>query len=123
MKSFLYVALLYLLLSVVVISCTDADPEPACIGAEVVGQDCDSGWYILKLNEQQKAGAIAGAFIGQLQGGFVTTDNLPQAYRRPGLRLKVALEINGEYSPRCIATAVMYTPVKVKSVCESPGFS
>lgn len=121
MKNILYVMLLYLALSVLVISCSEADPEPACIRAEVVGQDCDNGWYILKLDESSSAGASGGGFAGQLQGGFVTTDNLPQAYRQPGLKLKVALEINNVNSPRCLATAVMYTPVKVKYVCESPG--
>ncbi|GAB3199061.1 hypothetical protein ABID22_001828 [Pontibacter aydingkolensis] len=121
MKSILCIVLLYLALSVLVISCTEADPEPACMRAEVVGIDCDSGWYILKLDESNSTGATGGGFAGQLQGGFVTTDNLPQAYQQPGLKLKVSLEINNESSPRCLATAVIYTPVKVVTVCESPG--
>lgn len=122
MRNVLLVALLYLALSVLVISCSEAEPEPSCVAAEVVGADCDSGWYILKLEEKQNAGILpGGCYAGQLQGGYVTTDNLPQAYRQPGLKLKLALEINGEYSPRCVTVAVMYQAVKVKNVCESPG--
>jgi hypothetical protein len=48
---------------------------------------------------------------------MVTTDNLPDAYKQEGMRIEVALELNGEYSPRCVATSVMYPAVKVTQIC------
>ncbi|MBC5992875.1 hypothetical protein [Pontibacter cellulosilyticus] len=120
MKNVLSAVLLYLGLSVLVISCSEAEPEPNCIAAEVIEADCGSGWYILKLEEKQSSDILpGGSYVGQLQGGYVTTDNLPQAYRQPGLKLRLALEINGEYSPLCVTVAIMYQAVKVKNVCVS----
>lgn len=117
MKSFLYIGLLYICLSLLVISCTDSAPEPACIQAEVVGADCEAGWYILKL-ENETANQSKN-YVGQLQSGFVTTNNLPDAYKEPGRRIGVAVEIIGEYSPRCVTVTVMYPAVRVKRVCNN----
>ncbi|WP_299822677.1 hypothetical protein [uncultured Pontibacter sp.] len=119
MKSVWCIILLYLALAMLAISCTETNPEPACTNAEVIGQDCANGWYILKLGNNPAAERGAAKYTGQLQGGFVTTDNLPTNLQQPGLKIKVALEINAAYSPRCLATAVLYTAVKVKNICES----
>lgn len=116
MKSILFICFLYICLSFLVIGCTDADPKPTCIQAEVVGPDCKAGWYILKL--EQEAFNKTGEYIGQLQSGYVTTDNLPDAYKEPGLRIGVAVELNGEYSPTCLTLTVIYPAVRVKRVCE-----
>jgi hypothetical protein len=36
------------------IGCTGfSDPKPACIKAEVVGPDCENGWYILKFEREK----------------------------------------------------------------------
>ena len=55
--------------------------------------------------------------MGQLQSGYVTTDDLPEAYRVPGLKMEAALELNGEYGPRCVTVTVMYPAVKVSRIC------
>ena len=121
MKSFLYIALLYLTLSLLVVGCSENTPEPACIKAEVIGTDCEKGWYILKLSDDKASIEKKGhSYIGQLQGGFVTTDNLPESHRQVGNKLEVALDLNGDYGPRCVAVNVMYPAVRVKRVCNSP---
>ncbi|PRY10705.1 hypothetical protein CLV24_113124 [Pontibacter ummariensis] len=117
MKSFLYITFLYLCLSLLAVSCSESAPQPAEIQAEVVAQDCEQGWYILKLEEGPEADQ-SGAFVGQLHGGYVTTDNLPEAYRQMGQRLSVALELNGEQSPRCPTVYRMYPTVKVMKVSQ-----
>ncbi|WP_439881281.1 hypothetical protein ACSX1A_19335 [Pontibacter sp. MBLB2868] len=120
MKSFLYTTLLYLFLAVLLTRCTEVAPEPVCISAEVVGPDCDSGWYILKLAESTEAsGKLSNGYTGQLQGGYVTTNNLPEELRQPGTAVGLALEIYGESAPRCVSVAVMYPAVQVKRVCGS----
>ncbi|WP_347157187.1 hypothetical protein [Pontibacter chitinilyticus] len=117
MKSILYIALFYLCLSVLVVSCTEKEPEPACLQAEVVGPDCQNGWYILKLANEDSQTNHTGDFVGQIQAGYVTTDNLPEAYRHEGQRLTLALELNGSYSPICTAVHMMYPAVRIKRVC------
>ncbi|WP_187262542.1 hypothetical protein [Pontibacter beigongshangensis] len=119
MKPAFYLALIFLCLSLLAISCSGEEPVPvACVQAEVVGADCETGWYVLRLlNDNQASGLQSNRFVGQIQGGLVTTDNLPAAYRLQGIRIEVALELNGEYSPRCVATSVMYPAVRVVQVC------
>ncbi|MFT2007307.1 hypothetical protein ACMA1I_01405 [Pontibacter sp. 13R65] len=119
MKPTFYLALLYLCLSLVVISCSENEPEPvACMQAEVVHADCETGWYVLRLlNESSTSQGHSGRFIGQIRGGLVTTDNLPEAYKHNGMRLELALELNAELSPRCMATSVMYPAVRVTHIC------
>ena len=98
------------------VSCTEENaPEPACLQVEVIGEDCNTGWFILKI--ENETGAEANTYQGQLQSGFVTTDNLPQAYRQPGLTYEAALELNGDYGPRCVAVTVMYPAVKIVRIC------
>ncbi|MCC9165818.1 hypothetical protein [Pontibacter harenae] len=92
---------------------------PSCIKAEVVGGDCEAGWYILKLEEKTAIAGQSNAYIGMIQGGYVTTDNLPAQYQATGAKLDLAVELNGEYSPRCLTVAVMYPAVRVKKVCSS----
>ncbi len=119
MKKILYIGLLYCCMLLVVGSCTESDSEPAptCIQAEVIGPDCDSGWYILKLENEAPDGS--GKYVGQLQSGYVTTDNLPDAYKQPGRKLSVAVDIIGNYGPRCVTVTVMYPAVSVKRICAS----
>ncbi|WP_242920854.1 hypothetical protein [Pontibacter liquoris] len=119
MKSILYLALFYLCLLLLVVSCTEKEPEPACLQAEVVGADCQNGWYVLRLLEENSTESHKGDYVGQIQSGYVTTDNLPEAYRQTGKRLNVALELNGEYSPRCVAVHMMYPAVRITRVCSS----
>ncbi|QCR23627.1 hypothetical protein [Pontibacter sp. SGAir0037] len=108
---FLFTACCLLLLG-----CSEITPEPACVQAQVIGLDCQNGWYVLHLTGNDSRTATR-AYIGQLQEGFVTTDNLPEAYREPGLTLTVALELNTDYSPVCTAVNMMYPTVRVKKVC------
>jgi len=117
MKSILYIGFLYLCLSVLLVSCSDSDPEPSCIQAEVIGPDCESGWYILKL--ENEATDRRRSYVGQLQSGYVTTDNLPVKYRKTGTKIGAEMEIIGAYGPRCVTVTVMYTAVNIKQVCES----
>ncbi|TXK36520.1 hypothetical protein FVR03_17585 [Pontibacter qinzhouensis] len=120
MKPTIYLALLYLCLSLLVISCTEDAPAPtACIQAEVVGTDCETGWYVLRLlNDNYTPEKQSGCFVGQIHGGFVTTDNLPDAYKKGGLHIEVALELNSEYSPRCETHAVMLPAVRITQICQ-----
>lgn len=116
MRSTLFIALLYLCLSLLMSSCSDdSTPQPTCLQVEVVGADCESGWYVLQIIEKDTP--TTSSYKGQLQSGFVTTDNLPEAYRQPGQQLEVALEVNGEYGPRCLAFMMIYPSVRVKHVC------
>jgi len=120
MKSIFYITLLYLCFSVLIVSCAEKAPEPTCLQAQVIGPDpCQTGWYVLQVLEENDQAAHAGEFVGQLQSGYVTTDNLPEAYRQPGQRLAVSLELNGEYSPLCAAVHMMYPAVRIKRVCGS----
>lgn len=120
MKSIFYITLLYLCLSVLVVSCAEKAPEPACLQAEVIGPDhCQTGWYVLQVLEENDQAVHAGSFVGQLQSGYVTTDNLPEAYQQPGQRLAVSLELNGKYSPLCTAVHMMYPAVRIRRVCSS----
>lgn len=98
-------------------SCQEDAPEPACMQVEVMGADCNPNWYILKIDNTNAEAGQTNDYLGQLQSGYVTTDNLPEEYRQPGLKLNAALELNGEYGPRCVTIAVMYPAVKVTRVC------
>lgn len=119
MKNTFKILFLYFTLALVTVSCqNEEDPEPACLKVEVIGADCDSKWYILKIVDADVNGQ-QGNYLGQLQNGYVTTDNLPVAYRQPGTKLEAALELNGEYGPRCVTVTVMYPAVKVTRVCQS----
>ncbi|NEM96726.1 hypothetical protein [Pontibacter burrus] len=101
--------------------CSDKDnPEPECLRVETVGPDCDTGWHILEIVKNQEVGTQAKKYIGQLESGFVTTDNLPQAYRQPGVEFDATLELNGEYGPRCVTITVMYPAVKITNICSNP---
>lgn len=103
------------------IGCTKNEPEPACITAEVVGPDpCESGWFILKVLEDDMPNRNAGGnFKGQLESGLVTTDNLPAAYQQEGKIVSLGLELNGEDGPVCVAIHTMYPAVKVKRICKN----
>lgn len=119
MKSAFKILFLYVSLALFIVSCQDEDtPEPVCLQVEVIGADCDSNWYILKI-ENSDASGQPGNYKGQLQSGYVTTDNLPEAYKQPGLKMEATLEVNGEYAPRCVTIAVMYPAVKVTRVCQA----
>ncbi|GHA69479.1 hypothetical protein [Pontibacter akesuensis] len=118
MKSLLYVTLLYLCLALLAAGCSNSAPVPACTAVEVVGVNCDTGWYILKLqDDSEELASKSGSYVGQLHGGYVTTDNLPEAYRQVGQRAQLRLELNTSYGPRCVATAMMYPAVRVTEVC------
>ncbi len=119
MKRNLYLSLLCLCLSVVMFSCSENDPEPLCLQVEVVGADCENGWYILHVLDENFEAQKTKDYKGPLQAGYVTTNNLPQEYRQPGQRLSLALDTNGENSPRCVAVTVMYPAVTVKRVCSA----
>lgn len=117
MKSTLCIALFYLLLSLLVVSCADEEEAvPTCVQVEVIGTDCENGWYVLRIQEDDKP-QRSNAYVGQLQSGFVTTDNLPLDLRTPGLLVELSLERNSAYGPRCTAVHMLYPPVKVKQVC------
>ncbi|MBB6611419.1 hypothetical protein H7F15_10265 [Pontibacter sp. Tf4] len=118
MKNTFYLALLYLCLALLLAGCSeDETPVPECLQVEVMGEDCDTGWYILKVVNEQAGTRQVNSYLGQLHSGFVTTDNLPAMYRQPGTMLKATLELNGEYGPRCVTVTVMYPAVKVTNVC------
>ena len=119
MKSFLCIVIFYLCLSMLVVSCSKSDPAPSCMQAEVVGPDnCQDGWYILKLQENASvAGSKSNHYIGQLNGGYVTTRNLPEEYRREGSQLSLSLELDEEPTQICAAIHVIYPAVKVVRVC------
>lgn len=119
MKSALFVVILYLLLPLLMVSCTEEkDAVPSCMQVEVIGADCDTGWYLLQILDQEKVGEQRSQqYIGQLQSGIVTTDNLPAALQQPGLLLDLSLELYGEKGPRCVSIFMMYPPVRVKQVC------
>ncbi|ARS37355.1 hypothetical protein [Pontibacter actiniarum] len=118
MKSLLYIALLYLCLALLAMGCTKSAPVPACKAVEVVGQDCEQGWYLLKLEDDtDEAEGKSGTYVGQLQGGYVTTDNLPEQFRRAGAKVSVRLELNGSYGPTCVSTAMLYPAVRIVAVC------
>ncbi|WP_276497709.1 hypothetical protein [Pontibacter litorisediminis] len=124
MKTLCYIILLYLCLALLVSGCAETAPVPACTMAEVVAQDCDPGWYILKLqdNSEEVAGKT-GTYVGQLHGGYVSTGTLPEQYRQPGRKVSLRLELDGADGPRCTANAMMYPTVKVLSVCGEPDAS
>ena len=116
MKNALY--LLTICLTLLLSGCSeDNSPTPDCQQVEVIGEDCNTGWYILRLKNSNPGNAGSNRYLGQLQDGFVTTDNLPAAYQHPGLTLAASLELNGEYGPRCVTVAVMYPAVRVKRIC------
>lgn len=121
MRNALRICLQCLSMLLLLTGCSDDDetPAPECLQVEVVGEDCNAGWYILKVENKQANGATGNNYLGQVQSGFVTTDNLPLAYRVPGLTLEATLELNGEYAPRCVAITVIYPAVKVSRVCTS----
>jgi hypothetical protein len=118
MKNTLRIIFLYLGLTILTVSCQKDAPAPACLQIEVIGEDCETGWYILKI-ENDANGQQSNNYLGQLQNGYVTTDNLPAKYQKEGLRINAALELNGEYGPRCVAVTVMYPAVKVTNICNS----
>lgn len=121
MKSFLCILLLYLCLSMLVVSCSEENaPAPRCMEVEVIGPDnCQSGWYILKLKEDATlAGNKSNNYIGQLHGGYVTARNLPEEYRQEGRQLKLSLELDEEPTQVCPAIYMIYQSVQVVRVCE-----
>lgn len=92
---------------------------PICTVAEVVAQDCEAGWYVLKLEDNSEETAEkTGSYVGQLRGGYVTTNTLPEEYRQIGVKVSLRLELNGSDGPRCAATALMHPAVKIVDVCE-----
>jgi hypothetical protein len=117
MKKYLATTILYMGLALFIVSCQKDAPEPECLQVEVMGSDCQTGWYILKIENNGANGTQGNGYLGQLQNGYVTTDNLPEEYRQPGLKLNAGLELNGEYAPRCVTVTVMYPAVKVTRVC------
>lgn len=120
MKSTLSIAIICLLLSLLAVSCTEEEAVPSCVQVEVMGPDCENGWFVLKVLENETVtGQRSKEYVGQLQSGFVTTDNLPLELREAGLLLDLSLERNSDYGPRCTAMYMMYPPVKVKQVCDS----
>ncbi|GGG16447.1 hypothetical protein [Pontibacter amylolyticus] len=119
MKSVLSLVVLYLLLALLLVSCADQEEAvPACLQVEVVGPDCAAGWYVLHILDGDGTGEQrSNQYIGQLQSGFVTTDNLPEALRHSGKTAFLSLERNTEYGPICTAVYMMFPPVRVKQVC------
>ncbi|WP_076669198.1 hypothetical protein [Pontibacter indicus] len=119
MKSVLSMLMLYLLLALLLVSCAEQEEAvPACLQVEVVGPDCQTGWYVLQILDANGTGEQrSNQYIGQLQSGFVTTDNLPEELRQSGKIVSLSLERNTEYGPRCTAISTMFPPVRVKMVC------
>ncbi|TPE44867.1 hypothetical protein [Pontibacter mangrovi] len=114
--------LLTLCLTMLAAGCSRTAPVPVCTVAEVVAQDCEEGWYVLRLeDDSEKHSESAGAYIGQLHGGYVTTKDLPEQYRRAGLKLSLRLQLNGTDGPRCVATYMMYPAVKIVDICGEPA--
>ncbi|MCX2738441.1 hypothetical protein [Pontibacter anaerobius] len=122
MKSLVYIILLYLCLALLAAGCSKSAPVPACTAAEVVAQDCQPGWYVLKLeDDSEEMAGKTGSYVGQLHGGFVTTNNLPDEYRQVGTTVRLRLQLNGSDGPRCTANYMMYPAVKVMAVCGEPA--
>ncbi|WP_242926637.1 hypothetical protein [Pontibacter vulgaris] len=119
MKRSFYLNLLCFCLSVVMFGCSENDPEPLCLQVEVVGADCENGWYLLHVLDENFIVQNTQDYTGPLQAGYVTTDNLPLEYQQAGRRLNVAMDTNGERSPRCVAVTVMYPAVTIKRVCDA----
>jgi hypothetical protein len=121
MKSTLSIILLYLLLALLIVSCADQEEVvPSCLQVEVIGADCENGWYVLRILDTDGAGdQRSNQYVGQLQSGYVTTDNLPEELQEPGRLVQLSMERNGDYGPRCTAINMMYPPVRVKQVCSS----
>jgi hypothetical protein len=119
MKSVLSLVVLYLLLAVLLVSCADQEEAvPACLQVEVVGPDCAAGWYVLQIMDADGTGEQrSNQYIGQLQSGFGTTDNLPEDLRHSGTIASLSLERNSEYGPLCTAIYMKFPPVRVKQVC------
>ncbi|MFD2246250.1 hypothetical protein [Pontibacter ruber] len=120
MKNTFCIALLYLCLSLLIASCCrDNDPEPACVQAEVVGPDCGGSWYLLSIpnTEEIRAGILPGGCYAT--DTYVTVNNLPEAYRKPGLKINVALEENNGQGPVCTAVYMMYPAASIKRICSS----
>jgi hypothetical protein len=115
------VLLLFVLLAVVLTNCADkVDAVPSCLQVEVVGEDCENGWFVLRILDTDGASEQrSNQYIGQLQSGYVTTDNLPEELQVPGRLLQLSLERNSAYGPRCLAIYMMYPPVRVKEVCSN----
>lgn len=121
MKSILSFILPYLLLALLLVSCADQEEvAPSCLQVEVMGEDCENGWFVLRILDTDGAGdQRSNQYVGQLQSGYVTTDNLPEDLQVPGRLLQLSLERNGDYGPRCTAINMMYPPVRVKRVCSN----
>lgn len=121
MKGFLYIVLLYLCVALLATGCSETTPTPACTTAMVVGQHCTTGWFVLKLQDDSDDMAKQrGEYVGQLHGGYVVTDSLPEQYRQSGQVLQVRLELNSSYGPRCYTAAMMYPAVHVVDLCGQP---
>jgi len=117
MKNIIHVCFLFICLSVIA-GCAESDPEPSCIQAEVIGPDCGgNGWYLLKL--ENDVSGKSNSYIGQLQSGFVTTNNLPDEYKQPGRKINVSVDLLEDDGPFCVAVYVMYPAVSVKKVCSA----
>lgn len=124
MKTLGYITLLYLCLALLASGCGETAPVPSCTVVEVVAQDCSPGWYILKLeDDSEEVAGKSGSYVGQLHGGYVTTNNLPEKYRRAGQKLSLRLELNGSDGPLCTANVMMYPAVVVVDVCGEPEAS
>lgn len=115
----------YLCLSMLVVSCTENDPAPTCMQAEVIGPDhCQQGWYILKLKDDAAlAGTQSNRYIGQLHGGYVITRSLPEEYRQEGRQLELSLELDEEPTQICPTIYVIYPAVRVVRVCKQTDAS
>ena len=121
MKTLGCITILDLCLALLASGCAKTAPVPACTTAEVVAQDCQPGWFILKLeDDSEEIAGKSGAYVGQLHGGFVTTGNLPEAYRQAGAKVSLRLVLDGSNGPRCTANYMMYPAVKVVEVCAEP---
>ncbi len=120
-KSPLWIVLVYLCLSLLAMGCSERDdPAPACITAEVIGPDtCQPGWYMLKLQESDSH--RSNGYIGQLHSGNVTASNLPEAYRQPGLVLRLTLEVDGRPTQVCDEAHIVYPAVRIVRVCAADG--
>ena len=117
MKPTFFIALLYLCLSLLVISCENYSPEPDYVVAEVMGADCDQNWYILKLEKSATSQTSSSAcYAAPWQEDFVTTRNLPDEYRVPGKRVNVALQQEPGDSPRCLAINAMFPAVQIQHI-------
>ncbi|MCC9137034.1 hypothetical protein ACFSKU_20235 [Pontibacter silvestris] len=122
MKSFLYAVCFYVCLALLFVGCVEDEPQPSYIKAEVVGPDCESGWYILNVinKNDEDAEQSRGRYLGQIRSGYVTTNSLPAAYRQAGLQIEVALELNENESPSCVTVHMMHPAVVVKHINYAP---